>query len=217
MSLCPEASDGLVEIAKRAGYQDRRSFSYGPFKHSPPSNPRNARAAGCRDDYFLLKEKSFPKIVTSVADIRDRIYRNLLVQADRKDIYILLTLPHAIPTSTETLLHATKDFKQLYPPHEDPKEFTGACMTVPGQFAKLCQDRYGIVVELPHFGDGVSFFHEVAVRGNIVVDWTVRQFEQHREAPYPYIYRMGSRNAFLGGVVERDKDNSQRLISRRDI
>ncbi len=209
MSTNPKKSVELIKIAQKADYQARGE--YGPFAHTPPSNPKNRR----NFDYHSLKELSFPEIVKSAEEIRAKIYRNLLIHNTRTNAYALLTLPRRQATETITLLHAIKDYKKRCPPHDNPSHFIGACMSMPGEFARLCSNKYGINVETPHFGDVVSFFHEVALSGNIVIDWTVRQYPEYEDYPYPYIYRIG-KDTFGGGVVKRDENNRDKLVTQHE-
>lgn len=90
------------------------------------------------------------------------------------------------------LLPAIERFKELYPAPSDRRYLVGMCAPISNQFARFCREEFDISeVEVKHYGDCVSFFHAVAVFRNKVIDWTVRQFSDCDEKPYPYIYEIG--------------------------
>ena len=110
-----------------------------------------------------------------------------------------------------TLLSCIREFRDLRPKAADHRSEIGKCGIADGQFLALLKKRglvtttinetdglknwYGIKeakVDTINFGDpraeGGCPHHQALRLGNIVVDWTYRQYDP--EAPYPYVYRL---------------------------
>lgn len=103
----------------------------------------------------------------------------------------------------------------------------GDCLIMPGRFKGYCESKFGIKgISTPHYGehsgmqgeisDGspYSYYHEVNVFDRkIVIDWTVSQYKNYRgEEFYPYVYEVGDKDAFNGGVLYEEFGINQKFI-----
>lgn len=129
------------------------------------------------------------------------------------------------PTKSKNLVFALGDFGNYMYRLEGGRSTIGDCLVIPNHFANFCRHKYAINLDVPHYGergdgDGgasgyepYSFFHEVNVfEKKIVIDWTVSQFKDYANAPFPYVYSVGDSTKFYGGQLykgagERSKDN----------
>ncbi len=81
----------------------------------------------------------------------------------------------------------------------------GDCLLIPQDFKNFCNLKFKLPVDLARYGEfhpewggegGFSpytFYHEVnVIFGKIVLDWTITQYQEHRDKPLPYVYEIGS-------------------------
>lgn len=87
------------------------------------------------------------------------------------------------------LMYPIEEFKGLIEsPCESNGFLSGQCDQISADFKALCERRYRILdMEVAYYPDGD---HSVNLRGNTVIDWTVRQFSSFRDAPFPFIYEL---------------------------
>jgi hypothetical protein len=101
-----------------------------------------------------------------------------------------------------SLTKAVKAYRFLNPPYLDPMWFMGTCSARSYDFYMFCKKNFGITdLKVMCYGDMRTFFHAVNVRGDIGIDWTIRQFDGCEDFPYPYIYKIGQSRLFNSPLI----------------
>lgn len=107
------------------------------------------------------------------------------------------------PEIIEQLAVAIREFATYHKPEPTTGDMCsaeiGRCFSSPVAFLEFCADRIDVHVPTDYYEvssglpmDRPTFFHQVNVlQGNIVIDWTSRQYSHLREDPYPFIYLAG--------------------------
>ncbi len=115
-------------------------------------------------------------------------------------IDILVTLgqeQHLDPQLIETLSSLIRDYATYRKPEPITSEECGAeigrCLVIPQDFRAFCKEWAGINIATGQYSEP-GYFHKVNVFGDIIIDWTARQFSS--DTPYPYIYRKGDSSAW---------------------
>jgi hypothetical protein len=187
-------------------------------------------------DSLLVEEHGCRIPDLSESEIRAGVYRSLLIPTDdtkqtagRRLSYaeeskqLFFNLYSSNRQGQSSILRAVKEFRRITPgvsidPLQEgfpPTFYIGQCEPLSNRFEQLSGARFGIPVEVLYFGDGDNFYHAVNATGNLVIDWSIRQFAGYERKPYPFVYRLGKdkirgdipevRDAFNGFAVRDPK------------
>jgi hypothetical protein len=110
------------------------------------------------------------------------------------------TEQHLDPQLIEALSKVIIDYATYHKPEPvtSSERFgeTGRCLVTPMDFKKFCKAWAGIDIATGEYSEysihgDPYFYHGVNVLGDIIIDWTARQFSEHDDKPYPFIYTNG--------------------------
>jgi hypothetical protein len=72
----------------------------------------------------------------------------------------------------------------------------GTCMSVPYSFKQFCKEWVNVDISTGEYasysGGYANFYHMVNTLGDIIIDWTAKQYRTDRDKPYPLVYENGS-------------------------
>lgn len=156
-------------------------------------------------EYSLDAEGALPEAMQGVTLKQSDIDRQLAWMTEppedysqSKAVIMALAKEHHIPEEeAERLAKAVDEFGNYHEKEKDNRgvlQLRGACLVTPLNFNSFVEARHGLKLEIAHYGDGVSFYHEVSLLDRkIVIDWTHRQFDgkfypEGNWQQYPYIF-----------------------------
>ncbi|OGL95677.1 hypothetical protein A2348_00025 [Candidatus Uhrbacteria bacterium RIFOXYB12_FULL_58_10] len=154
-----------------------------------PGKPKVRIAECAKNSDVIVDYSRVAEIVDSLIPFPDEDVSDALRTLDA-----LMEQERVPDRERKNLRKAIQDFASFVkpPPNEPGHRINeiGKCRTVPSDFQAYCTKRLGLQMELEEYGDGVTFYHQVNRFGNILIDWTARQYGEYADSPYPRVYRL---------------------------
>jgi len=163
-----------------------------------------------REDVDLLGEE-VPNVTATVQEkftetLKDIIRPSVDVEDALRELVATAGESGLDDEGVEKLTLAIQQYAQHHkpPPLSDSACWgeVGRCLHTPNNFSRFCKENFDMQVGTMHYGNGISFYHEVSVIDGVVVDWTARQFPQLRDKSYPHVYLASESKTESLGVLK---------------
>lgn len=127
------------------------------------------------------------------------------------------------------LINPINEFKKLNPRLKCPIFAYNQCVSSTMEFKDLCRDKYGLDeiedfhywpkdygINLVNVANKPARVHAVAILGNLVIDWSARQFKGLENTPFPFIYKLDEYNKYFGGILYKKQGSELGIIKSGD-